>query len=469
MRRFAIIGAIILAVLALFVGLVRLRLRADRPEALIARLETARGAERDQLLLRLSLARGDVAARLVDAYRGAAAPDFRAELLDLLFRRNLREPDERLAALAGEALGDPAPAVRRAAAYGLAAYAEPKTQARLAKGIGDRDPQVRRQAYALFASGGYAANNRGAFGLLPGEERTNLVRTCVAQMKTETDPELAFLARSVVGRQVTILCEDAMQSVVGGDVLQARALIESALALDPGNQQAQVRLARLYLATGDPGKALETARRYGALIEIPRLSKAPVIDGDPTDDVWREAFATETFYHTTSGYVAKRTTGKSRCCCGYRDGRIYVAMLGFEDDLDKLVIRHKNRDEEVYLDDCVELIFNPGSSEKDYCQFIINPLGAMNDNKSGDNKVNFNCEYKTGVFKDRGYWAVEFAIDAKELTPTPIASDTIWSLNFFRARIGAASEHGCIWPMYGYALRAGLYPLAVFKDAPATR
>jgi hypothetical protein len=138
-------------------------------------------------------------------------------------------------------------------------------------------------------------------------------------------------------------------------------------------------------------------------------------------------------------------------------------MLGFEEDLDKLVVRKKNRDDEVYLDDCVELIFNPENSEKDYFQFIINPAGALMDFKNSDKGVNFNCDYKAGIFKDRGYWAVEFAIDAKELTSKPITSETIWCLDFFRARIGPASEHGCIWPTYGGSLYPGRYPLAIFK------
>ena len=228
--------------------------------------------------------------------------------------------------------------------------------------------------------------------------------------------------------------------------------------------QAQVRLARLCLSTGDQKAALEIARKYKALIEIPHLSRAPVIDGDPTDNVWREAFTTERFFSSTSTCVAKPAGAKSRCYIGHCNGRIYVAMLGFEDDLNKLIVTKKNRDDDVYRDDCVELMFNPENSEKDYCQFDINPAGTLLDVRNGDFSASFKCDYKAGIFKDRGYWAVEFAIDASELTRAPINANTVWSLDFFRTRIGGGSETDAIWPTYGGSLRVGLYPLAVFKD-----
>ena len=467
MKRFLVIAAIVLGVLGLSVGLIWLRLRADRPEALIARLASARGADRQELVLRLGLARGDVTAKLIDAFGAATAPAFRAELVDLIFRRNLREPDERLLALARKALTDGAPEVRRTAAYGLVVYGDAKSQRLLADRVADPDPQIRRQVYSLFAACSWQPEWRDAYKELSDKEREALVAACAARMKTEPDPETAFLARAVVGLEVSIRCENAMQALAAGDLPKAKSLMEGALALDPENKQAQARFARLHLSAGDPGAAVATARKYGALIEIPRLSKPPVIDGDPTDDVWREAYTADAFYLSTSSHVAKPASGKSRCHIGYRDGRIYIAMLGFEEDTDKLIITKKNRDDEVFRDDCVELLFNPENSEKDFVQFIINPLGTLQDIKNHDAKANFKCEAKAGVFKERGYWAAEFAIDVSELSPKPITAQTIWSFNAYRTRIGAASEQDGIWPTYGSSLRSGLYPLAVFKDAPA--
>ena len=125
------------------------------------------------------------------------------------------------------------------------------------------------------------------------------------------------------------------------------------------------------------------AREYGGLIEVPQLSETPTIDGDPTDTVWAEAYTTDEFFMTTSRWAQKPMIGKSRCHIGHRDGKIYIAVIGYEDDLSKIIL--------------------------------------------------------------------------------PIKPGTIWSLNVFRVRIGAASEHGGIWPTFGWTQRLKLYPLAIFK------
>ena len=111
----------------------------------------------------------------------------------------------------------------------------------------------------------------------------------------------------------------------------------------------------------------------------------------------------------------------------------------------------------------MELIFDPGNTEKDTYQFVINPAGALFDNFNQDTSKNFKCEYKAKIFQDRGYWACEFALEGKELDNHVIEPGVIWSLVVFRVRIGAAAEHGAIWPLFGRAHNVPLYPIAVFK------
>ena len=218
--------------------------------------------------------------------------------------------------------------------------------------------------------------------------------------------------------------------------------------------------------------ALNLGRQYGALIEVPRLSEVPVIDGDPSEPVWQEAYRTDKFYHTTSRWAAKETTGKSRLYLGHRNGTIYLAMLGFEDDLSKLVVRHKARDSNVWRDDCVELLFDPGAAGKMNTQFVFNPAGAAFDQRHNDKRNNYSFRHDVGIYHDRGYWAVEFAVSGEELSGKPLSAESIWAANFFRTRIGPGSEQGAIWPCFGFSLRSEMYPLMVFKDvrtAPRNR
>ena len=198
-----------------------------------------------------------------------------------------------------------------------------------------------------------------------------------------------MLARGVVGREIEIRGESAREALQATDLVKAEELLQSALALDGGNEQAQVRLVRFYLANGDKEKALALGREYGALIEVPTLSEAPVIDGDPTDAVWKEGWTRTKFYHTTSRWVAKPTEGRSAAFIGHREGRIYIAVIGYEDDLGKLTVRNPGRDGQVWRDDCVELIFDPDVTGKSHYQFVINPIGHLFDQSNWNASKNW--------------------------------------------------------------------------------
>jgi hypothetical protein len=188
-----------------------------------------------------------------------------------------------------------------------------------------------------------------------------------------------------------------------------------------------------------------------------------VIDGDPADSAWQEAFRSDRFYHATSRWVERRAEGRSELRIGHRDGRIYIAVLGYEDDLGRLVVKHKSRDSDTWRDDCVEVFFDPANTEKDVYQFVINAYGACLDSYKLDKSQDFECEYAARVFRDRGYWACEFAVAASELGGATITRDSVWGMNIMRTRIGPASEQGAWWPSFGSSLKYNLHPIAVFE------
>jgi hypothetical protein len=468
MKRIVISVAAVLLLLGLLVAAVLLRVRAENPAQLIARIQRARGAEREELLLRLSISRGDVLTELIKRYNERTADAaFRAEMVDLIFKRGLRGDDPRLEPLYLDALQDPQPEVRRAAAKGMITYGDQELRAKLIPGVADSDPEVRRCAYAVIVTerSPLKAPMSGIYEIIQPEERASLTTNCLRQLPRETDPDMIFLCKGVIGHEVENRCFEADQARGSGDVEKARRLLESAIALDPAHPDPQVRLARLYLETDQRDKALATARTYGALFEFPRLPSAPVVDGDPSDEAWKTALVIDKFYHTTSRWTPKQTEGKSRALLGHHGGRIYIAILGFEKDLDKLVATRKNRDDDEWYDDCAEILFDFGCDGKSFVQFVVNSLGGMFDVKDNDKSKNFDCEFKAGVFKPRGYWAMEFSIDARELSGKPLTPDTLWAFNIFRTRIGAASEHCAMWPPFGETQRPYTYPFAMFADA----
>jgi len=468
MKRLLIVAALLGAVLGIFLGAVWWQVRSARPDVLIRRLRRARGDKR-QLTMRLNLASGDVVPVLIGAFHDrSAAATFRADILDLLFKRNLRAEDDRINSTLREALSDSEPVVRRRAAGGFAVYTDEHSQVILLPSVADPDPEVRRHAYRVFGGWSLGARRKAdapIWRALSKQQREALVQLCRSQMETETDPELRLLAASVVGRQVEILCTQATACQQRGDVELAGRLLEQALQLDQQNHQARIRLVRHVLATGKTQRALALAKQYEALLHIPLLKAAPVIDGDPADPAWECAFASDSFYSSQSRFAAKLAQGKSRFLIGHCGGKVYVAILGFEDDLDALVATHSKRDSDVWRDDCAEIFFDPSASGQDVYLFIINVAGVLKDYYRGESKRNIECEYATGVFKERGYWACEFAVEIKRLQKEPISGDTVWAFNVDRARIGPASEHCQWWPTFGYAWNYHLFPLATFELA----
>ncbi len=465
MKKLLMVAIVVILVAAVITVLLIQNARSRSPEVLLKKLAAGQG-NKEELIMRLNVARGDVVGPMIEAVQNEkASPQFRAEVLELLFKKNFNSSEPRIEEVLIQAASNPDVIIRRKAAEGMAVYAESSLQLELIDHICDPDPEVRRQVYLVLGADirGSSPRTGGIWSSISEQHRGTVVERCLEQMDKEDNPEMRQLVRAVIGKEIEIRGEEATQALQTSDIQRAEEILRGALELDPQNRQAQIRLVRFYLETGSRQAALEIAKKYDELIEIPQLSEVPIIDGDPSDHVWAEGYSTDKFYHTTSRWVGKLTEGKSKAIIGHRDGSIYIAVIGYEKDLTKLVTNQKGRDSQVYLDDCVELIFDPDITGGRSYQFVINSAGVLFDNVNGNASKNFKCQYGAKVFRDRGYWACEFAINGKDLDNHPIAPGKLWSLNVFRVRIGPASEHGVIKPLYGRAHRMNLYPLAVFR------
>lgn len=458
-----LIGLCILAAMAAGGWLVY-SLYSRTPQALLRRLASGRG-DREQAIMQLNVARGDVISPMIQTVLDrSAAPAFRCDVLELLFKRNSRAAEERIEQAIIKAMKEPEVLLRRKAVAGLVMYGEPKFQVSMIDCLTDPDAQVRRQAYTAFCGpAGWRDPGEGIWELLSAAQHEHLVKTAQQAVAKEGSPEMKLLAKAVLGREIEILGVDATQAVQTSDVPKAQKLLERALALDEENCQAQIRLARFHYRHGQAQDGIDLARKHKCLIEVPALSAEPEIDGDPQDKVWSEACAITRFFKTDARWTPLPAAGKSKAMLGHRNGVLYIAVIGYEDDLDKLVVKNTERDSDVWADDCVELMFDPAMGEKDIYQFAINPAGALFDMANFNSKRNFKCQYKAAVFKDRGYWACEFAIEGKELGNATIAPGTFWSLDIFRSRVGMGSEQQAVWPTFGQCQRTDIYPLVMFK------
>ncbi|MDD5704413.1 MAG: hypothetical protein PHR35_00695 [Kiritimatiellae bacterium] len=471
MKRILLALGLVLAVLAGLTVISRSKMRSERPDVIIGKLRNGKG-DREALLMKLSLCRGDSVPDMIAGLRDTAADEaFRVKMIELLFAKYRRSGDERILPVLKEALDSPRVAIRLAAVAGFDLYGNDAQRLFLLPRVTDTDPEIRRTVLTTLCAPPDRHSQKYVdpfWNTLSLDQRTNLVAACRAQLPREKDEVLTHLLRSAIGREVEYLCNQATQCIESGDFAKGERLLLEALAVDPESHQARIRLARHYLSEGIKDKALAAADKCGALLHFKPLRTAPTIDGDPTDAAWQDAFRYEnrTFYHSTSRWAAKAAEGKTDMYLGYRDGTLYVAVLGYEPDMTKLIIKHKGRDDNCYQDECVEIFFDPGAMEAEVYQFIFNPIGAMMDLYKGRIAENMSCDHAAKVFADRGYWACEVALPLKSLHNRRLEPDAVWGFNLCRTRIGPASECGSVWPLYGWNHRYGFYPLAVF-DPPA--
>jgi len=468
MRKYRIWIVAAATVLAAGVGGLWWHLHRQSPAAMLNRLERGTG-NAQELRMRLSVARGEevvalMRERLADPERPAA---FRAELVKLLAKRYLRTPDEAIAAALTAALDDADEVVRRQAADSLANYGDDELKANLARRVGHADPVVRRTACEVLTGKRWGRETWDALG---EEGVDRVLAVCRKRMETEEDPKLRYLARAVVGRHVRRLAERAREAANKAQLVRAKKLLDEALALDGEHHKARLELVRYHLRFDGIDKAVEVGRQNGALIEVPALPAAPTLDGDPTEEAWAAAWSTDTFYNTLGRWAARPSEGRSRALLGHHGGKLYVAVIAYETpaDLRKLSRKVTERDGPAAGDDCAELLIRPDPLGGSFAQICINTVGGIYDHVSFDQGKNLPVEDAEQVFYDRGYWAGEFAVagfglDGQDIVDRPIEPGTVWAMNVYRARIGPASEHTCMWPAFGSGLAIENAPLLLFK------
>ena len=106
-----------------------------------------------------------------------------------------------------------------------------------------------------------------------------------------------------------------------------------------------------------------------------RLQDPPVVDGDPGDTPWR-GLPPYFLNHWRSGAKPKATTWFRM---GYDDRALYFLVRCDDPAASKIRAKCKERDGDVYLDDCVELhlTFDPTKSQR--TQILVNSIGTVQD------------------------------------------------------------------------------------------
>lgn len=133
-------------------------------------------------------------------------------------------------------------------------------------------------------------------------------------------------------------------------------------------------------------------------LELPRCAKPPVIDGNISDEAWKEA-----------ALIRDLTINepRTRVWACYDDLALYVAMECTDAPGHQRVATERARDDRVFVDDSIEMWFTPAGGASDY-QFIVNAGNSFYDGRDGD--AVYNPTWSHAVQPKKGEWTVEVAI-----------------------------------------------------------
>ncbi len=174
-----------------------------------------------------------------------------------------------------------------------------------------------------------------------------------------------------------------------------------------------------------------------------RTSSPPKIDGYLSDTCWSKAQKAADFIdYKDKTKVSQQTIAM----VSYDDKNIYFGFILYEENLSKLLIKAKTRDGKVWSDDCMEFFIDPNRDYHSYYHFYMNPNGIFTDQyapygrKSCSSAWNGKWHAKTRIHKLKYCWTAEVSIDYASLKIKSPVYNTVWGINFNRARRAGSIE-----------------------------
>jgi hypothetical protein len=181
-------------------------------------------------------------------------------------------------------------------------------------------------------------------------------------------------------------------------------------------------------------------------LTISRVATPPKIDGNLDEPAWKTAEAAD-MKEYSGGTVKNRTTVQ----LAYDADNLYVAFTCFESRMDRIKTtwnHFEERDNAVWGDDCVEMLFDPFGSGFNYYHIIINSAGVIADCRNDD--WHWNAGVNQGIRKGKDRWIVEMAIPFTDLGYLPTGGE-VWRGNLGRSKAKPFQEISALFPTGGFS------------------
>lgn len=140
-------------------------------------------------------------------------------------------------------------------------------------------------------------------------------------------------------------------------------------------------------------------------------SKAPSINGRLDDACWNDAQVYKTYYvyHKPNPIPGKLKTEFRML---YDDRGIYLAVVNYEKNLDKVRKKYTVRDaSKLWTDDCAEIYFDPYCDGVGFTKFVVNAGGIIGDMRRVDAAVTLSdwngSAWSAAVNEQKNAWVIE--------------------------------------------------------------
>lgn len=450
------------------------------PVARNVEIVLAGGPDREAAMMELLFAKSKALPVILAALQvEGESPRGRADLVEILWKLHVRESDPRILPALTDLIDDDAAEVRRAVAIALGDMGEKDMiELLLERLLAEEDESVQHEVlralelldeWELRTPGGGSPlfSVSGGESMSP-EQKEGFARALQQIVATAGADSLRQTADEILAKMAAQLVGEGDEILLQADLIGAEAQYRAALDLQPDSRIALQRLGQLFLFNEQRERGLEILSGAGMAVKAPRLSRAPVIDGDLSDDAWLEATRLDTFFPCVRVLRSLPAEGRSQAWVAYTDSSLWLAVKGYEKDTSDLSAAVTTRDGLVHQDDCVEVHLDVELDRSSSHQFIANSLGTIADyyharggESGGDDQ--WNSEARVAARVEPTFWSVEMEVPFRDLGVDTVQPGQLWGFNIARVRITHGGSYDQWVPTYGFSLRPDRFGVLLFE------
>lgn len=191
-----------------------------------------------------------------------------------------------------------------------------------------------------------------------------------------------------------------------------------------------------------------TAENYKTLsfYGVRKIAKAPVVNGILDDPVWKKT-PSYSDYYVYFKPEAIPSPLKTSFQMVYDEKGIYLAIINYENHLDKLKANFTTRDNpKLWTDDCAEIYFDTTGTAIGFTKFVVNSIGTVSDMKRIDTAITLadwsGAGWRCATSKTNDAWIVEAFFPWSDLGGVA-KTGAVWRFCSVRYAFTSGKFQGC--------------------------